>query len=197
MGELDALVVAFGGSREDRVRARTLYRSAQASTASRSTPASDPRSVPKDRNLIRALLDDLLPASQLTAGNGDMLAEVAVDELDPGERLLVLHPCRAARSVGGSAVLMVTDRDVVLVELVGNGVAGSRQRRPRSTVRQVPLEPGRSLHLRKAHVTIRWEDGTEWRCRGLRRDQAMAIADAPDSTNRAVHPGALPAETRA
>jgi hypothetical protein len=135
------------------------------------------RGTPRDRARIRELLDELLPTSPLAMGNGDMLAEVATDEREPGEALVLLYPCRSTRPTGGSAVLIVTDRDVVLVELVGNGVAGSRRRRPRSAVRQVPLEPRRSLHVRKAALTIRWSDGTEWHCRSLRREQATAVAD--------------------
>jgi hypothetical protein len=178
--EVEALVVAFGGGNDERRTARDRYRAAtRRGTGSRRAYSADEtgRSAGRNRAEVRALLEELLPASQLASGNGDMLAEVATDELQPGQRLLRLYPCRSAQKARGSAILMITNRDVVIVELEGNGVARSRRRAPRGEVQQVPLEPRRLVLLEQADLIIRWLDGIEWRCRGMRRDQARDAAD--------------------
>ena len=142
-----------------------------AAPASMTTPA--PEGADRTPAALEALLRHLLPPAQQWMGNRDRLLDLALAVLGPHDRLIFLAPARINDGPKGSAAVLLTLTDVVVVEVDESFLISGEIRFPRSLVRRVEVVPTLPLFV---DAVINTTAGDAVRLQGLFRDQARQLA---------------------
>ena len=138
--------------------------------------ATAPRAsgVDPTRPALDAFLHHILPPAQQWSGNRDRLLDLALAVLGPDDRLTFLVPARIHDGPRGSATVLVTTNDILVVEVGENFRIRGEIRFPRGRVRRVEVVPTLPLF---ADAIVHTTAGDEVRLQGLFRDQARQLAD--------------------
>jgi hypothetical protein len=130
--------------------------------------------VERTRAALDGFLRSLLPAAQQRSGNRDRLLDLALAVLGPDDRLVFLAPTRIHDGPRGSATVLVTTADVLVVEVGEDFLIRGEIRFPRALVQRVEVAPTLLLF---ADAVVHTAAGDAVRLQGLFRDQARQLAD--------------------
>lgn len=143
------------------------------STSTRSQPPPT-NGVGRTRTAIDGLLRKQLPHPNQWSGNRDRLADLALAVLGPSDRLVFLAPCRLDDGPPGSATILITESEFIVVDVGEDLLIRGEIRMPRSTVRRVEVVQTLPLF---ADVVIHVDTAEPIRLQGLFRGQARDLAD--------------------
>jgi TIR domain len=130
--------------------------------------------VERTRAALERFLKYILPTAQQWMGNRDRLLDLALAVLSPNDRLVFLAPARINDGPRGSATVLLTSTDVVVVEVDESFLIAGQIRFPRSFIRRAEIVPTLPLF---ADVVVHTTAGDMVRLQGLFRDQARQLAD--------------------
>ena len=123
---------------------------------------------------VENLLKRTLPPAQQWSGNRDRLVDLVLASLGKDDSLVYLVPARLTGRPRGSATMMVTESDIVVVEVDETFRIIGEIRFPRAYVRRVEVVPTLPLF---ADVIVHPSAGDPVQLLGLFRDQARRLAD--------------------
>lgn len=140
------------------------------------SPSIGPRTagVEATRPALDRFLRHILPPAQQWAGNLDRLIDLTLAVLGPNDRLEFIAPGRLRDGARGSATVLVTLTELVVVEVDKDFLICGEIWLPRSTIRRVEVVPTLPLF---ADALLRTTEGRSVRLLGLFRDQARELAD--------------------
>lgn len=130
--------------------------------------------VERTRAALEPFLTYILPPAQQWMGNRDRLLDLALAVLGRNDRLVFLAPARINNGPKGSAAVLLTGTDIVVVEVDAGFLVAGEIRFPRSLVRRVEVVPTLPLFT---DVVVHTTAGDAVRLQGLFRDQARQLAD--------------------
>ena len=137
-------------------------------------PPSGPVGVEPTREALDRLARHLLPPVQQWSGNRDRLVDLALAVLGPSERLVYLAPARLPERPRGSATILVTVTDLVLVDVGEDLFIRGETRLPLAWFGRVEVTPTFPLF---ADLTAHTTSGARVPMLGLFKDQARQLAD--------------------
>lgn len=139
-------------------------------------PPQFPRTsgVERTRAAIEGLLRTQLPQPNQWSGNKDRLTDLALAVLQPSDRLVFLAPCRVDDGPPGSATILITESEFIVVNVGEDFLIRGVTRLPQSTVRRVEVVQTLPLF---ADVVIHTGTAEPTRLQGLFRRQARDLAD--------------------
>ena len=137
-------------------------------------PPSGPVGVEPTREALDRLARHLLPPAQQWSGNRDRMVDLALAVLGPSERLVYLAPARLPKRPRGSATVLLTAIDLVLVDVGEDFVIRGESRLPLAWFARVEVTPTFPLF---ADVTAHTTSGARVPVLGLFKDQARQLAD--------------------
>ena len=143
-------------------------------TTERRAPAPADDGVEPTRPALEEFLRFLLPPAQQWSGNRDRLVNLALAVLGRDDRLVFLAPARIDDGPRGSATVLVTATDVLVVEVGEDFLITGEIRFPRGVVQRVEVVPTLFLF---ADAVVHTTAGDRVRLQGLFRDQAGQLAD--------------------
>ena len=149
-------------------RVANLLNAAFASTAPRT-----PEGVERTPAALDAFLRHILPPAQQWMDNRERLLDLTLAVLGRHDRLIFLAPARVNDGPKGSAAVLVTVTDVVIVEVDESFLVSGVIRFPRSLVRRVQVVPTMPLFV---DAVVSTTAGDTVRLQGLFRDQARQLA---------------------
>jgi hypothetical protein len=140
----------------------------------RATRSPTDTGVEPTRSALDEFLRWLLPPAQQWSGNRDRLVDLALAVLGRQDRLTFLAPARIKDGPRGSATVLVTTTDVLVVEVGEDFLVTGEIRFPRRLVHRVEVVPTLFLF---ADAVVHTAAGDQVRLQGLFRDQARQLAD--------------------
>jgi hypothetical protein len=143
-------------------------------TTARHAPEPVDDGVEPTRPALEEFLRFLLPPAQQWSGNRDRLVNLALAVLGRDDRLVFLAPARIDDGPRGSATVLVTATDVLVVEVGEDFLITGEIRFPRGVVQRVEVVPTLFLF---ADAVVHTTAGDRVRLQGLFRDQAGHLAD--------------------
>lgn len=153
------------------------------------SPASQPPAMEgsaRTQEELRSLMRRTLPRVQQWSGNLERLVELAMNVLAPTDRLAFLAPARLEGGPRGSAAVLITELDVVVVQVDQTfAISGEIIRFPQNLIEQVEVIPTLPLF---ADALIHLAAGDILRLVGLLRDQASQLSSRLDPGSRARAP---------
>jgi hypothetical protein len=130
--------------------------------------------VERNRAALDQYLRRLLPQPNQWSGNRERLVELTLAVLGPRDRLLFIAPCRVHDGPRGSAAVLVTGSDVIVVEVGEDFLIRGEIRLPLAVISRVEAVTTLPLF---ADVVIHTGSGQTVRLQGLFRGQARQLAD--------------------
>jgi len=143
-------------------------------TTERRAPAAADEGEEPTRPALEKFLKFLLPPAQQWSGNRDRLVDLALAVLGRDDRLVFLAPGRINDGPRGSATVLVTTTDVLVVEVGEDFLITGEIRFPRRLVQRVEVVPTLLLF---ADAVVHTAAGDRVRLQGLFRDQARQLAE--------------------
>lgn len=126
------------------------------------------------REALDRLARHLLPPAQQWSGNRDRLVDLALAVLAPSEQLVYLAPARLPNRPRGSATVLVTATDLVLVDVDEDFHIRGETRLPLAWFGRVEVTPTFPLF---ADLTAHTTANARVPILGLFKDQARQLAD--------------------
>lgn len=130
--------------------------------------------VARSREEVDGHLRHILPPVQQWSGNRQRLTDLVLAVLGPEERLLHLAPARLEGRPAGSATVLVTSTDLVVVDVEESFRIRGEVRIPLGRIGRVEVAPTLPLF---ADVVVRTTAGDTVPLLGLFREQARRVAD--------------------
>lgn len=130
--------------------------------------------VERTRPAVERLVRRLLPPVQQWSGNRDRLIDLVLAALRPSDRLVFMAPARLPDRPAGSATVLVTELELVVVDVHESFQISDDFRLPLAGFGRVEVTPTYPLF---ADVTAHTTGGATVRILGLFRDQARQLAD--------------------
>jgi hypothetical protein len=126
------------------------------------------------RSAVEALARRVLPPVQQWSGNRDRLIDLVLAVLTPNDRLRYLAPARWDGRPAGSATVLVTTTDLLIVDVEESFLIRGETRLPRARIQRIEVAPTLPLF---ADLVLHTTAGDTVALRGLFRDQARRLAD--------------------
>ena len=137
-------------------------------------PPGEQVGVERTREALDRFARWLLPPAQQWSGNRDRLVDLALAVLGTSERLVYLAPARLPDRPRGSATVLVTATDLVLVDVGEDFHVRGETRLPLAWFGRVEFTPTFPLF---ADLIAHTASGARVRILGLFRDQARQLGD--------------------
>ena len=157
-------------------------------------PAGADRGVERTRDAVDQLVRRQLPPAQQWSGNRDRLVDLALAALGPAERLVYLAPARLPGCPRGSATVLLTTTDLVLIDVGEDFHIRGEARLPLVWIGRVEVTPTFPLF---ADLIAHTSAGGRVSILGLFKDQARRLADHIRAAQNRPYTAAAPPESTA